>query len=379
MGKDNNQNEVNLKNNWKDYKEKNCKEAREQLILAHLGLVKYIAHRMAINFPSFIMIEDIINDGVMGLIQALESFDPARETDFKVYAGFRIRGAILDALRAFDWAPRSLRKKSRKLRNAFTHLENELGRPATIAEVAQHMNMSVPKIEKLLNNLGSTAILSLDAWISSSEDGKTFKDVCEGTGSSPDEVYDKKELVKTLGSLIDELPKKEKLVIALYYHEELTLKEIAKVMDLSESRISQLHTRAVLRIKGNLKEFYKEEDIFDYKLYETSSTTLAGRVHVNRVLIVDDAAFMRLILKRMLTGNGYNVAGEASDVVEAIRSYEKLRPDLVIMDLSMPGRGDRDSKNDYSFSHRNSGIDAIKEIIKLDPNAKILVCSAPWR
>jgi len=271
MNENEEKNYTELEEYWKNYKTNKCKEAREKLILNHLPLVKYIAHRMAINFPPFIMVEDIINDGIMGLIQAIESFDPARETDFRVYAGFRIRGSILDALRSFDWAPRSLRKKSRKLRETFAHLEVDLGRPPTVAEVAGFMNTSVPKLEKLLNNLGGTAILSLDAWISSSENGKTFKDICQGSQFSPQEIYDKKELVVTLGKLIDELPEKEKLIIALYYYEELTLKEIAKVMDLSESRISQLHTRAVLRIKGKMKECYKEEDIFDYRFYEDSS------------------------------------------------------------------------------------------------------------
>ncbi len=245
---------------WKDFKEKGCPVAKEALILEHIPLVKYIAHRMAINLPGYILIEDIINDGILGLIQSIETYDISRETDFRSYASFRIRGAILDALRSFDWAPRSLRRKSRELKDTLAQLEGLLGRPPTMDEVAGHLNINIEELEKLISNLGSTAVLSLDAWLSNTEEGKTFKDVYQGTELSPEGVFDRKEFIKTMGHAIDELPGKEKLVITLYYYEELTLKEIAKVLNLSESRISQLHTRAVLRLKGKMKDYFSFED-----------------------------------------------------------------------------------------------------------------------
>jgi RNA polymerase sigma factor FliA len=251
---------MSLEKYWKDFKEKGCQKAKEALILEYLPLVKYISHRMAINLPSYIMIEDIINDGIIGLIQSIESFDISRETDFKAYASFRIRGAVLDALRSFDWAPRSLRRKSRELKDTLTQLEGLLGRPPNMEEVAEQLKMNTEELDKLISNLGSTAVLSLDAWLSNSEEGKTFKDVYEGTELSPEAVFGRKEFIKTMGRIIDELPGKEKLVITLYYYEELTLKEIAKVLSLSESRISQLHTRAILRIKGKMKDYFSFED-----------------------------------------------------------------------------------------------------------------------
>jgi RNA polymerase sigma factor for flagellar operon FliA len=245
---------------WKDFKGKGCPRAKEALILEYIPLVKYIAHRMAINLPGYIMVEDIINDGILGLIQSVETFDISREIDFKAYASFRIRGSILDALRSFDWAPRSLRRKSRELKDTLAELEGSLGRAPSMDEVAEHLHMNIENLDKLLSNIGSTAVLSLDAWLSGSEDGNTFKDVYQGSELSPEVVFDRKEFVKTMGSAIDKLPDKEKLVITLYYYEELTLKEIAKVLNLSESRISQLHTRAVLRIKGNMKDYFSFED-----------------------------------------------------------------------------------------------------------------------
>ncbi len=127
-------------------------------------------------------------------------------------------------------------------------------------EVAGHLHINIEELDKLITNLGSTAVLSLDAWLSNSEEGKTFKDVYQGAELSPEGIFDRKEFIKTMGHAIDELPGKEKLVITLYYYEELTLKEIAKVLNLSESRISQLHTRAVLRIKGKMKEYFSFVD-----------------------------------------------------------------------------------------------------------------------
>lgn len=242
---------------WQEYKKNSSQKAREQLILHYLPLVKYISHRMAINLPSHIMIEDIINDGLLGLIQSIDGFNINRGIDFKTYATFRIRGAILDALRAFDWAPRSLRKKARAIERAFASIESQTGRPATSIEIANYLNIDIKDLEKLLRKIQGLAIMSLDDFISNKSEGTTLIDIFNDKNQIlPENSIEKKELVETLGSFIQELPDKEKLVITLYYYEELNLKEIAHIMELSESRISQLHTKAIFRIKGKMKQYF---------------------------------------------------------------------------------------------------------------------------
>ena len=254
---------------WNEYKTKGSAKAREKLILEYLPLVKYIAQRMAINLPSHIMIDDVINDGLLGLIQAIDGFNINRGIEFKTYATFRIRGAILDALRAFDWAPRSLRKKSREIEKAFTVLESELGRPAKLSEVASHLDMTKQELEKLLGKIRGLAIISLDDFVCKEKEGTKLLDIFHDKNQIlPEGVMEKKELIKTLGKFIDELPYKEKLVVTLYYYEELNLKEIAHIMELSESRMSQLHTKAILRIKGKLRRYFYSEELQEKKKAE---------------------------------------------------------------------------------------------------------------
>jgi RNA polymerase sigma factor for flagellar operon FliA len=251
---------VEFENLWKEFKEKKSKSAREKLIMEYLPLVKYIAYRMAINFPSHIMVEDIINDGLVGLIQAIDGFKLERGIDFKTYATFRVKGAILDALRTFDWAPRSLRKKARELEDALVSLEHQLGRPATSEEVASYLSMDLKQLEKVLDKIQGLAIISLDDFISSdTEETKVIDMYYDKEQLLPEGLIEKKELIVMLGKFINELPYKEKLVITLYYYEELNLKEIASVMELTESRISQLHTKALFRVKGKLKEYFQPD------------------------------------------------------------------------------------------------------------------------
>jgi len=257
--------EVNIvehKELWIEYKEKKSQDAREKLILEYLPLVKYIAQRTAINLPSHIIIEDIINDGLLGLIQAIDGYNINRGIEFRTYASFRIKGAILDALRSFDWAPRSLRKKSREIEKAFATLESDLGRPALLTEVASHLDLTQEELDKLLNKIRGLAVISLDDFVCKEQENTTLIDIYNDKNQIlPEGLLEKKELIETLGRFIEELPYKEKLVITLYYYEELNLKEIAHIMELSESRMSQLHTKAILRIKGKLKQYLYAEDI----------------------------------------------------------------------------------------------------------------------
>jgi RNA polymerase sigma factor for flagellar operon FliA len=252
---------------WIEYKEKNCLKARERLILEYLPLVKHIAYRMSINFPSHIIIDDITNDGLLGLIQAIDGFKYDRGIEFSTYATYRIRGAILDALRAFDWAPRSLRKKSKEIQEAFSTVENNLGRPAKTSEVASFLGMDLKDLDIVMRKIQGLTIISLDDFINpESDENKSLLDILHDEEQLlPEGFIEKKELISKIGSFIENLPYKEKLVITLYYYEELNLKEISHILNLSESRISQLHTKAMLRIKGNLNK-YLQSDLIDHSV-----------------------------------------------------------------------------------------------------------------
>jgi RNA polymerase sigma factor for flagellar operon FliA len=231
-------------------------KVKEQLIKTYAPLIKYIAQRMLRKLPRHIELEDLINSGVLGLMDAIEKFDPTRDIKFKTYAEIRIRGAILDGLRAQDWAPRSLRQKASKIASTYAQVEQKLGRPATIENIAEEMNMDVKKVEDILTQLEKIPLISLE------EIAPNFAEtVPDNFGQQllgyndgdPLFLLNLKELTKAIGEAIDELPYKEKMVITLYYHEELTMKEIGKILGLTQSRVSQLHTQAILRLKGKLK------------------------------------------------------------------------------------------------------------------------------
>jgi len=229
---------------------------RENQLIGYLPLVKYIAGRIAIGLPKSVELDDLINAGVVGLIEAHNNFDPGKGVKFESYASVRIRGAILDELRAVDWAPRSTRAKSREMERTIASLENRLGRSPTDEEVAENLDVSLDDLYKLLDDLSSTTLLSLDELTYGSEDDKPVPlvDTLQSTDRS-DALGDLERgemrnlLVDSIGLLSDQ----ERLVVALYYYEELTLKEIGQVMELSESRVSQIHTKAVLSLRSKLR------------------------------------------------------------------------------------------------------------------------------
>jgi RNA polymerase sigma factor for flagellar operon FliA len=242
---------------WSQYHKYQTPEIRQKLLGKYVPLVRNVATRMAMGFPKSVELSDLVNTGVIGLIEAFGNFDPERGVKFETYAVPRIRGAILDELRALDWVPRSTRAKSREIERAFTSLENELGRPPEKEELAKHMDLTMRELHLALDDVSGTNILSLDEVIYREDDNRQVPRietiVDRNTHSILGEI-EKDELRSFLVVAIDRLTEQEKLVIALYYYEELTLKEIGEVMSISESRVSQIHTRAVMKLRGMVRE-----------------------------------------------------------------------------------------------------------------------------
>jgi RNA polymerase sigma factor for flagellar operon FliA len=243
---------------WHRYKDGGDQSARDRLILAYAPLVKYVAGRMSNGLPSHIEEADLISYGLLGLIGALERFDPEREIKFETYAVSRIKGSIIDELRSLDWVPRSVRSKAREIERACTLLENRLQRAPTDEEIAAELKVTVAEFQQSLTQISNTSIIALDElWAISGSDGDTASliDTIEDPKShDPSRMLDLSEMKGRLAAAIDALPKREKIVIALYYYESLTLREIGEVLGVTESRVSQLHTKAILRLKGRLRD-----------------------------------------------------------------------------------------------------------------------------
>src|SRR2546421_3296942 len=225
---------------------------RDTLITETLPLIKHIAHRVATRLPANIEMRDLINAGVIGLLDAVEKFEPERNVKFKTYAEVRIRGAILDSLRNLDWAPRSLRKKSKDLEKTYSDLSQKLGRPASDEEVSEAMGENIEDYHALVDQLHGLTIGSFEN-LSDSEDSENYINYYPDDGSNdPYAKFETSELTTLLAEAIEELPEKERLVLSLYYYEEFTMKEIGALLGVNESRVSQLHTKATLRLRGRL-------------------------------------------------------------------------------------------------------------------------------
>lgn len=240
---------------WTAYKERGDQAAREQLIVQYIHLVKYVAGRLAMGLPSYVDADDLYSYGIFGLINAVERFDHTRGIKFETYAITRIKGSILDGLRSMDWVPASLRQRAKELEEAYWRVENRLGRAATDEEVAAELGMEVEQFQKVVHDLSRTQLLSLDEmWSSSDDDGEfTLKDLIgDDKADDPFASAAVSETRRILAEAIDHLPEKEKLVVTLYYYEGLTAKEISEIMGLSVSRISQLHSKALLRLRARL-------------------------------------------------------------------------------------------------------------------------------
>ncbi|RMF88778.1 MAG: FliA/WhiG family RNA polymerase sigma factor [Nitrospinota bacterium] len=236
-------------------------QEKERLILEYAPLIKYIAQRLAMRLPPHISAEDLINAGVIGLIDAIEKYDPSRDNTFKTYAEFRIRGAMLDELRSLDWAPRSVRQKANTIERAYETLERDLGRSASDEEVATLLGINLHEFYTWLHQIRGTALLSIDALTTPTADGEELnllEILSNPEEQSPFQLVQAQRLRDMVAEAIDRLPYQEKVVISLYYYEELTMKEIGEVMGITESRVSQIHTKAILRLRGRLKILQEE-------------------------------------------------------------------------------------------------------------------------
>jgi RNA polymerase sigma factor for flagellar operon FliA len=235
---------------------------RERLILEYAPTIKYIAQRIAARLPPHISLDDLINAGVIGLIDAIEKYDPSRDNTFKTYAEFRIRGTMLDELRSLDWVPRSVRQKEGALERAYGELERTLGRSAHDEEVAALLGIGIEEFYAWCNQVKGVSLLSLEAPGLRSTDGETLNLmdlVSTDIAKSPAQLVQAHRLKALVAEAIDDLPYQEKVVISLYYYEELTMKEIGKVLDITESRVSQIHTKSILRLRSMLKLLLQDD------------------------------------------------------------------------------------------------------------------------
>ncbi len=229
-------------------------DEREELIRSFLPLVKRVVHRLAGRLPAEVDIKEMLNSGIIGLVDALEKYDPKHETNFSTYAQFRIRGTILDSFRIQDWVPRSLRHKAHKLEQAYGKLEQDLGRPADDAEVAAEMGVDMETLHRMLGEVTGVVMLSLEE-LGFGHGEERFKADESLPSSRPDPLNQllDNERVEIVARALDRLPEKERLVITLYFYEELNLKEIGEIIGVTESRASQIRSRALLRLRSYLK------------------------------------------------------------------------------------------------------------------------------
>jgi RNA polymerase sigma factor for flagellar operon FliA len=234
---------------------------RERLVLEYAPLIKYIAQKIAARLPANIELDDLMSSGVIGLMDAIEKYDSGRDNKFKTYAEFRIRGAILDELRAQDWVPRSVREKAKMLERCYAKIEQSKGRHATDEEVCAELNIDQEEFHDLLNQVRSVSLLSYDDLSSFSKaDKRSLHGYSESGPKSPTPFSEVNvaSVKRLIAEAINDLPEKQRLVLSLYYYEDLNLKEIGRVLDVTESRVSQLHTQAILRLKAKLRNHWDE-------------------------------------------------------------------------------------------------------------------------
>lgn len=245
---------------WAEYKQSRDPQIRDMMVKQYAPLVKYVAGKVAIGMPHNVEFDDLVGFGVFGLFDAIEKFDPEKHVKFKTYAVTRIRGAIFDELRSIDWVPRSVRQKAREIEDTVHKLETSLGRAASDREIAEDMGVSLSEFQKMMLKISGTSVLSLnDVWYTGEDSDKVsiVESIESPQSLNPDTIVEKEEIKRVIVEAIHELPDKEKKVLVLYYYEDLTLKEIGKVLEVTESRISQLHTKAIMRLRAKLTNIKK--------------------------------------------------------------------------------------------------------------------------
>lgn len=250
--------------NLTDYRSTLDPDVKDKIIIEYAPLIRYIAQKIASRLPSNIELDDLISCGVIGLMDAIDKFDPSRDNKFKTYAEFRIRGAILDELRAQDWVPRSIREKAKLVEKTYARLEANLGRQATDEEMCKELKITQDEFYDLLNKSKAVSLLNIDDSNTFNRgDKKSIAGMLESDkGANPFSAVSYKDLQEKIKDGIKSLPEKQRLVLSLYYYEDLNLKEIGQVLDVTESRVSQLHTQAVLKLRSKLKKYFDNpEDI----------------------------------------------------------------------------------------------------------------------
>ena len=248
---------IELKDLWRRYKDDGDERARERLVLAYAPLVKYVAGRMSSGLPAHVEEADLISYGLLGLISAIERFDPGRDIRFETFAITRVKGSIIDELRSLDWVPRSVRAKAREIERTNAKLEHQLHRAPTDQEMADALGVSMDEFQESLVKISNSSVVALDElWTVSDSSGDTVSlldTIQDPAAVDPSRELDLTDMKDRLADAIARLPEREKLVVALYYYENLTLREIGEVLGVTESRVSQLHTKAVLRLKSRLQ------------------------------------------------------------------------------------------------------------------------------
>ncbi|MDR0272533.1 MAG: FliA/WhiG family RNA polymerase sigma factor [Clostridiales bacterium] len=245
---------TNLDNVWQAYIANKSQPLKEKLILHYAPLVKYVAGRLLVHIGQHVEYDDLVGYGIFGLIDAIDKFDSAKGVKFETYASFRIRGSIIDHIRRMDWVPRTLRQKNKQMEQAYTQLEDTLGRPPSDEELSEKLNMSLDETQDLIKKSSVLSLVSLDDYMEQNYES-SFTSLVANRVDSPEEQTERQERKEMLADAITKLSEKEKLVITLYYFEDLTLKEISSIMKVSESRVSQIHTKAITRLQGKLGRY----------------------------------------------------------------------------------------------------------------------------
>lgn len=248
---------------YKDEPSKVSAKQKDELIMEYAPLIKFIAQKIAVRLPAHIELDDLISSGVIGLMDAIEKYDPKRDNKFKTYAEFRIRGAILDELRAQDWVPRSVRDKAKMLDRAIVELESQLGRNAEDEEIAAKLNISIEEFYDLVNQVRPVSVLSIDeASTFSNVDKMSILNLLESCKiNNPLNQLKLKSIKGIVTGAIEDLPERQRLVLSLYYYEDMNLKEIGKILRVTESRVSQLHAQAVSRLRSKLTLHFEEQEL----------------------------------------------------------------------------------------------------------------------
>ncbi len=243
--------DVRLTKLWTDFQTSKNLDLRNQLVMQYIHLVKVLVHRLIPTYRKHFDYDDMMSCGLLGLMDAIDKFDMSKEVKFETYASLRIKGEIIDQIRKQDWAPISLRQKIKKIEDGFSALESKFGRSATEGEVAEYVSMNVEDVKKTLDESHTFNMVALDEIL---VERSNSEELLASNEYSPEQNFENKEMIELLGKFIDCLPEKEKFVISMYYNDELTLKEIGLVLGVSESRVSQIHSKALMSLRTKMKK-----------------------------------------------------------------------------------------------------------------------------